>query len=109
MSNNEIETDYEMNTGGVILRRFEDLDPIAFPGVLVAGHGPFCWGPGAQESAHLAVLMEEIARIAYYTVTLNADTRPISQSLLDKHFLRKHGPKAYYGQKGVDEGRNPAD
>jgi len=109
MSNNEIETDYEMNTGRVILRRFEDLDPVAFPGVLVAGHGPFCWGPGAQESAHLAVLMEEIARIAYYTVTLNSDTQPISQSLLDKHFLRKHGPKAYYGQKRVEEGRNPAD
>lgn len=95
----EIESDYEVNTGRVIARRFEGMDPAEFPGVLVAGHGPFCWGLNAQESAHLAVLLEEIARMAYHTVTLNSKAEPISRSLLDKHFLRKHGPKAYYGQQ----------
>lgn len=94
----EIETEYEKNTGRVIVRRFETIDPVEFPAVLIAGHGPFCWGSNAGESAHLALLLEEIARIAYYTVTLNPGVAPIHQPLLDKHFLRKHGPTAYYGQ-----------
>jgi L-ribulose-5-phosphate 4-epimerase len=95
----EIESDYEANTGKVIAQRFEELDPAHFPGVLVASHGPFAWGADAREAAHNAALLEEIARIAWYTLTLNLETGPVSQSLLDKHFLRKHGPKAYYGQK----------
>jgi len=99
MRRDEIEGDYETNTGRVIARRFEKIDPSEFPAVLVAGHGPFCWSSNSQESAHLAVLLEEIARIAYYTVTLSSTAEPISQSLLDKHFLRKHGPGAYYGQE----------
>jgi len=99
MKRAEIETDYELNTGCVIVRRFGNLDPVAIPAVLVSGHGPFCWGPSASAAAQMAVLLEEIARIAYYTAMLNDAAAPISQALHDKHFLRKHGPGAYYGQK----------
>ncbi|MFQ5929011.1 MAG: L-ribulose-5-phosphate 4-epimerase [Acidobacteriota bacterium] len=99
MEAHEIEQDYELNTGCVIVRRFAELDPESMPAVLVAGHGPFCWGASAREAAHVAVLLEEVARMAYYTVTLNSAATSISQALLDKHFLRKHGPGAYYGQK----------
>lgn len=95
----EIQDRYEENTGHVIVRRFNGLDPRRFPAVLVAGHGPFAWGDSAEAAAHCAVLLEEIARISYYTATLNPSVSPISQALLDKHFLRKHGPGAYYGQK----------
>ena len=98
MTPEEILEAYELNTGKVIARRFSRLDPRNFPAVLVAGHGPFCWGPSAPDAAHTAVLLEEIARIAYYTRTVNPSVKPIDQTLLDKHFLRKHGPKAYYGQ-----------
>ncbi len=72
---------------------------LAVPAVLVAGHGPFCWGESAAAAAHNAVLLEEIAAMAYYTVALNHSAPPISRTLLDKHFLRKHGAHAYYGQK----------
>jgi L-ribulose-5-phosphate 4-epimerase len=98
MTREEIRQAYELNTGKVIVRRFKKLDPRAFPSVLVASHGPFCWGKDALDAAHNAVLLEELARIAYYTITLNQETAPISQDLLDKHYLRKHGPGAYYGQ-----------
>ena len=99
MQPHEIEEEYERNTGNVIVRRFADLDPTEFPSVLVSGHGPFSWGPSAREAAHTAVVLEEIARIALYTVRLNPKAAPISSTLLDKHFCRKHGPQAYYGQK----------
>ncbi len=99
MKQSEIEADYERNTGCIIVRRFGNLDPAAIPAVLVHGHGPFCWGPSAAAAAEVAVLLEEIARIAYYTATLNHAAVPISKSLHDRHFLRKHGPAAYYGQK----------
>ena len=98
MREEEILTDYERNTGLVITERFSDLDPQEFPGVLVAGHGPFCWGKTAAASASRAILLEEIATMAFQTVVLNPGAEPIGQALLDKHFLRKHGPKAYYGQ-----------
>lgn len=94
----DIETHYERNTGEMIARRFSALDPTRFPAVLVAGHAPFCWGPTPAEAAHTAVILEELARMAYYTVTLNTAAQPISPSLHDKHFLRKHGPGSYYGQ-----------
>jgi L-ribulose-5-phosphate 4-epimerase len=96
---NEIENNYEVNTGHVIVRRFSNLDPERVPAVLVSGHGPFCWSRTALDAAHTAVIVEELARIAYYSVTLNPEVLPISKHLLDKHFLRKHGPGAYYGQK----------
>jgi L-ribulose-5-phosphate 4-epimerase len=94
----EIATDYEKNTGLVICRLFQQLDPNAVPAVLVAGHGPFCWGATVAAAAHHAVILESIARMAYYTVTLVKDAQPIDTELHDKHFLRKHGQAAYYGQ-----------
>lgn len=94
----DIQGDYEHNTGEVIVRRFAKLDPQRFPAVLVAGHAPFCWGATAEDAAHTAVILEEIARMAYHTMTLNAAAEPISSALHDKHFLRKHGPNRYYGQ-----------
>ena len=99
MEADEIETDYEQNTGNVIVRRFKELDPVTMPAALVTGHGPFCWGPSVPEALRNALLLEEVARIAYYTLTLNSSAPTITQPLLDKHFLRKHGPSAYYGQK----------
>jgi L-ribulose-5-phosphate 4-epimerase len=98
MTAEEICGPYEANTGEVIVQRFLDLEPGQIPAVLVAGHGPFCWGKDAAEAVHNAVITEELARMAYYSVTLNPSLNPISQDLLDKHFLRKHGPGAYYGQ-----------
>ncbi len=98
MQPGEIESEYEWNTGQVIIRRFANLDPLATPAVLVSGHGPFCWGSSAQDAAHTAVVIEELAHTAYLTLTLRADAAEISDTLRDKHFLRKHGPSAYYGQ-----------
>lgn len=95
----EIESEYEWNTGQVIIRHFADLDPLATPAVLVSGHGPFCWGASPGEAAHNAVIVEELAHTAYLTFTLRADVKSISETLRDKHFLRKHGAAAYYGQK----------
>jgi L-ribulose-5-phosphate 4-epimerase len=95
----DIESEYEWNTGQVIIRRFAGLDPLATPAVLVSGHGPFCWGASASDAAHLAVIIEELAHTAYLTTALRAEVTGISETLRDKHFLRKHGPAAYYGQK----------
>jgi L-ribulose-5-phosphate 4-epimerase len=98
LSKDEIEGDYEANTGHAIVRRFASLDPMHMPVVLVRGHAPFCWGVSAAEAAHLAVILEEVARMAYFTRTLQPDTEPLPQALLDKHFFRKHGAAATYGQ-----------
>lgn len=98
MTPEEIGGRYELNTGRVIVRRFAGLDPMAMQAVLVAGHAPFTWGVDAAGAAHNAFLLEEVARLALMTVTIDAGARPISDSLRDKHFLRKHGPGAYYGQ-----------
>ncbi len=95
----QIEKDYEANTGRAIAARFRMLDPVQMPAVLVACHGPFCWGKDAAEAAHNAVILEEIAQTAYLTVLINHAAGPIPPQLLDKHFFRKHGPGAYYGQK----------
>lgn len=94
----EIASEYELNTGHVIARRFAKLDPMMMKAVLVAGHAPFAWGKDPADAAHYAFLLEEVARLAMMTVTIDPQARPISGSLLDKHFMRKHGPKAYYGQ-----------
>jgi L-ribulose-5-phosphate 4-epimerase len=94
----EIQQDYEANTGRVIVRRFARLDPMQVPAVLVAHHGPFTWGPDAQASVKNAVVLEEVAKMASGTVQLAPGQKPISQVLLDKHYLRKHGENAYYGQ-----------
>lgn len=100
----EIREAYEHNTGVVIAERFEEdgLDPADIPGVLVAGHGPFAWGTSPAKAVENAVVLEEVARMALHTYAINADARSIDQALLDKHFLRKHGPGAYYGQRNDD-------
>lgn len=94
----EIGSDYEANTGHVILETFRQLDPLHHPAVLVASHGPFTWGQDAADAVHQAVVLEFVARLASETLRLNPKVRPVPPRLLDKHFLRKHGPGAYYGQ-----------
>jgi L-ribulose-5-phosphate 4-epimerase len=95
----EIKTDYEKNTGSVIIETFRKLDPLQHPAVLVASHGPFTWGKDVAGAVHNAEILEFVARLASETLRINPDTKPMPSALLDKHFLRKHGPKAYYGQK----------
>ena len=94
----EIRTDYEANTGRVIAEAFKKLDPMQHPAVLVASHGPFTWGADVHDAVHNAVVLEFIAQLAGETLRLNPQTKPMQRALLDKHFLRKHGPGAYYGQ-----------
>src|SRR5271166_2905998 len=98
LSASEIDSDYEKNTGEAICRAFKDIDAESIPAVLVRGHGPFCWGPDVAAAAHNAVILESVARMAFYTVALEENAGALPRSLHDKHFLRKHGSKAYYGQ-----------
>ena len=100
LSEAEIRSDYELNTGKVIVDTMisRGIDPAAVPGVLVSGHGPFAWGRNAEDAVHNAVVMEEVAMMALQTLQLNPEAMPIDQMLLDKHYLRKHGKDAYYGQ-----------
>jgi L-ribulose-5-phosphate 4-epimerase len=98
LSQEEIEGDYVANTGTAIVRRFAGMDPLATPAVLVAGHAPFCWGRTAADAAHTAVVLESVARMAFYTASLNAECAGVSQHLLDRHYFRKHGAKKTYGQ-----------
>jgi len=102
MQPSEIKSDYEWNTGQVIIRRFAGLDPLSTPAVLVSGHAPFCWGPTVSEAAHTAVIVEELAHMAFLTLSIRAEAEAISRTLHDKHYLRKHGATAYYGQPGAD-------
>jgi L-ribulose-5-phosphate 4-epimerase len=99
MDSDALAGDYEKNTGVAILQTFSVIDYEAVPGVLVVNHGPFTWGRDAAAAAHNAVLLEHIARVAYRTVAINGSAQEISRDLHDKHFLRKHGSKAYYGQE----------
>ena len=94
----EAADDYELNTGRVIEERFHDLDAEAFPGVLVAGHGPFTWGPTPRKAVENAVALEQIAAMALDTLRLDPDAEPAPSYVLDKHYFRKHGANAYYGQ-----------
>ena len=94
----EIRGDYVHNTGLAITRRFRSLDPEAIPGVLVAGHAPFAWGRTPHEAAHNAVVLEAVAKIAWVTLQLNPNAKTVSQGLLDRHYFRKHGATATYGQ-----------
>jgi len=98
LQDSEIRSDYELNTGKVIVRRFKDLDPLKQPAVLAANHGPFTWGKSPGKAVENAVVLEQVAKMAFGTLLLNPDQKPILQALLDKHFLRKHGTDAYYGQ-----------
>ncbi|MFS0636252.1 L-ribulose-5-phosphate 4-epimerase [Mesobacillus foraminis] len=97
----EINQAYELETGNVIIEKFrsEELDPVAMPGVLVASHAPFAWGKDAHQAVHNAVVLEEVAKMALHSFQLNPQVEDIDQFLLDKHYLRKHGANAYYGQK----------
>ncbi len=99
MTPEEINGEYEKETGTVIIEAFEGINPLSIPGVLVKSHGPFTWGKDAKEAVHNAVVLEEISKINYKTITLNPDIEKMQQELLDKHYLRKHGENAYYGQK----------
>ena len=98
LAKSEITGDYELETGKAICRTFSGLNPDSIPAVLVAGHAPFCWGPTPAAAAHNAVILEYVARMAAHTLLINAESRPIGPELHDKHFLRKHGQNAYYGQ-----------
>ncbi len=99
LTRQELKSDYEAQTGHVILERFKKLDPMEHPSVLVASHGPFSWGKDVAESVHNAVVLEFIARLASETLRINPNVKPMQSDLLDTHFLRKHGPGASYGQR----------
>lgn len=99
LNQSEIELEYEKNTGLVIIERFSDLNYTHTPGVLVAGHAPFCWGKSAIDSVNNNIILENIAEMALFTLQLNPDAEELPKYLSQKHFLRKHGPNSYYGQK----------
>jgi L-ribulose-5-phosphate 4-epimerase len=98
MTPEEIASAYEWETGNVIVERFEGIDPAQIPAVLVRNHGPFAWGPNGAKAVETAQALEIVAEMAWKAMQLNPDSKPVAQSLLDKHFLRKHGATAYYGQ-----------
>lgn len=97
----EVAEDYERNTGKVIIETFSQrgLNPTHVPGVICHSHGPFAWGKDAKQAVYHAVVLEEVAKMALFTVQIKPDAAPAPQHILDKHFMRKHGPNAYYGQK----------
>jgi L-ribulose-5-phosphate 4-epimerase len=99
LTGEEINADYERKTGELIIERFDGLDPLETPAVLVANHGPFTWGPDAAGSVENCLVLEYVAEMALGTLQINPGVKPIKKHLLDKHYLRKHGPGAYYGQK----------
>lgn len=98
MTDEEINGEYEKETGKVIVETFKGIDPLTMPAVLVNNHGPFTWGKNPAEAVYSAVVLEEVSMMAYNTCLLNPKITSINQTLLDKHFLRKHGANAYYGQ-----------
>ena len=98
MTDAEIRGEYEKETGKVIIETFADRDPAAIPGVLVYSHGPFAWGTDALNAVHNAVVMEEVVFMDWHAMLLNPELGPMQQTLLDKHYLRKHGKNAYCGQ-----------
>ena len=99
MTEAEVKGDYELETGNVIVKRFEGMNPVHTPGVLVKNHGPFTWGKDADEAVYHAVVLEEVAKMALFTRLISSETAPIGSYILDRHYLRKHGKNAYYGQK----------
>jgi len=99
LTSEEIESEYELNTGVAIVRTMRGRDALACPAVLVHGHAPFCWGKSAADAVHTAVIVEELASMAWQTLTINPAATPISEALRKKHHYRKHGPNATYGQK----------
>jgi len=102
LSDEQIKSDYEIETGRQIVRRFNNLSAEDVEMVLVANHGPFTWGKTPEDAVSNTILLEEIAKIAFYTIVINPNVENIKNTLLDKHYLRKHGENAYYGQKKTD-------
>jgi L-ribulose-5-phosphate 4-epimerase len=98
LTEEEVSVDYEKNTGLLIAERFAGINPAAMPGVLVAGHAPFCWGASAADSVTNSVILERVAQMAYSTLQLHAGAAPLPEYFIQKHYFRKHGPSAYYGQ-----------
>lgn len=99
MTDEEIRAEYEKETGNVIIETFQGINPMTIPAVLVYSHGPFAWGKDAMDAVHNAIVLEEVAFMNWHAMMLNPGLGPMQQTLLDKHYLRKHGPGAYYGQK----------
>ncbi len=99
MTEEEIQGEYEKETGNVIIETFQGVDPMTIPAVLVYSHGPFTWGKDPMEAVHNAVVLEEVAFMDWHAMVLNPAQGPMQQALLNKHYLRKHGPDAYYGQR----------
>jgi L-ribulose-5-phosphate 4-epimerase len=98
MTEAEVEGEYELETGNVIIERFQGINPVHVPGVLVKNHGPFSWGKDAHDAVHNAVVMEQVAKMAFVAYSVNPQLQ-MNPLLVEKHFMRKHGPNAYYGQK----------
>lgn len=99
LTEEEVNSDYELNTGEVIVERFEKINPVSMPGVLVAGHAPFSFGKNASESVRNGLILERVAEMALGTLQLNPDIKELPKYISEKHYKRKHGPDAYYGQK----------
>jgi len=95
----EVQSEYELNTGNVIIETLGSGNPLHTPGVVVYQHGPFTWGKSIEDAVHNAVVMEEVARMAWIAQGINPQLKPIDSYLMDKHFQRKHGANAYYGQR----------
>jgi len=104
LSDEEINGDFEVNTGNVIVERFRGLDPVAVPGVLVASHGIFTWGADVWEAVHNSVILEEIAKIAFGTCLMKPEVTAVPSALMDRHYYRKHGPTAYFDHDDYGKG-----
>jgi L-ribulose-5-phosphate 4-epimerase len=98
LTKEEVDENYELNTGKIIIERFKDIDPVETPGVLLAGHAPFTWGKTPAESVTNNLILERVAKMAFSALLLNPETETLPEFILNKHYLRKHGPNAYYGQ-----------
>ena len=98
MTHEEIAGEYEKETGNVIIETFKNIEPMSIPSCLVQSHGPFSWGKDPMEAVHNAVVLEEVAFMAFHTEAIAPNKETMQQELLDKHYLRKHGKNAYYGQ-----------
>ena len=98
LTKEEVEDDYERNTGNVILERFKNLDAAAIPGILLAGHAPFTWGRNSRDAVKNSLILESVAAMAFRSAMINSDIKPLPEYVMNKHHLRKHGPNAYYGQ-----------
>jgi L-ribulose-5-phosphate 4-epimerase len=98
LTKKEVEEGYELNTGKAIVERFKNLDPVATPGVLLAGHAPFTWGSSPSESVKNNLILERVAEMAFASLQLNPELKALPKHIINKHYMRKHGPNAYYGQ-----------